>query len=154
MRKHNILILPFKAYFSGKQKLSFVFVALSGHFWSTVCLAGPTLTRQWINALYLLGNHYGACLDPPPRAHISHCGWLCAARSGSWFRIWWTSHCSVFGSVDLLACPVHLGRSTEDACKATPPHLGARILVQVTIYRRLLIGRDGHLDQSEASYIS
>ena len=26
----------------------------------------------------------------------------------------------------------------------------SRILVQVTIYRRLLIGRDGHLDQSEA----
>ena len=26
----------------------------------------------------------------------------------------------------------------------------ARILVQVTTYRRLLIGRDGHLDQSEA----
>ena len=26
----------------------------------------------------------------------------------------------------------------------------ARILVQVTIYRRLLIGRDGHLDQLEA----
>ena len=26
----------------------------------------------------------------------------------------------------------------------------ARILVQVTIYRRLLIGRDGHLDQSKA----
>ena len=25
-----------------------------------------------------------------------------------------------------------------------------RILEQVTIYRRLLIGRDGHLDQSEA----
>ena len=25
-----------------------------------------------------------------------------------------------------------------------------RILVQVTIYRRLLIGRDGRLDQSEA----
>ena len=30
----------------------------------------------------------------------------------------------------------------------------ARILVQVTIYRRLLIGRDGHLDQSEACDIS
>ena len=30
----------------------------------------------------------------------------------------------------------------------------ARILVQVTIYRRLLIGRDGHLDQSEAYNIS
>ena len=29
-----------------------------------------------------------------------------------------------------------------------------RILVQVTIYRRLLIGRDGHLDQSEAYDIS
>ena len=28
--------------------------------------------------------------------------------------------------------------------------LWARILVQVTIYRRLRIGRDGHLDQSEA----
>ena len=30
----------------------------------------------------------------------------------------------------------------------------ARILVQVMIYRRLLIGRDGHLDQSEAYDIS
>ena len=30
----------------------------------------------------------------------------------------------------------------------------ARILVQVTIYRRLLIGRDGHLNQSEAYDIS
>ena len=30
----------------------------------------------------------------------------------------------------------------------------ARILVQVTIYCRLLIGRDGHLDQSEAYDIS
>ena len=30
----------------------------------------------------------------------------------------------------------------------------ARILVQVTIYRRLLIGRDGHLDQSKAHDIS
>ena len=29
-----------------------------------------------------------------------------------------------------------------------------RILVQVTIYGRLLIGRDGHLDQSEAYDIS
>ena len=29
-----------------------------------------------------------------------------------------------------------------------------RFLVQVTIYRRLLIGRDGHLDQSEAYDIS
>ena len=29
-----------------------------------------------------------------------------------------------------------------------------RILVQVTIYRRFLIGRDGHLDQSEANDIS
>ena len=33
-------------------------------------------------------------------------------------------------------------------------HIWARILVQVTIYRRLLIGRDGHLDQSEAYAIS
>ena len=30
----------------------------------------------------------------------------------------------------------------------------ARILVQVTIYRRLLIGRDGHFDQSDAYDIS
>ena len=30
----------------------------------------------------------------------------------------------------------------------------ALILVQVTIYRRLLIGQDGHLDQSEAYDIS
>ena len=33
-------------------------------------------------------------------------------------------------------------------------HPRARILVQVTIYRRLLIGRDGYLDQSEAYDIS
>ena len=33
-------------------------------------------------------------------------------------------------------------------------HSRYRILVQVTIYRRLLIGRDGHLDQSEAYDIS
>ena len=33
-------------------------------------------------------------------------------------------------------------------------HTRALILVQVTIYRRLLIGRDGHLDQSEAYDIS
>ena len=30
----------------------------------------------------------------------------------------------------------------------------SRILVQVTINRRLLIGRDGHLDQSEAYDLS
>ena len=30
----------------------------------------------------------------------------------------------------------------------------ARILVQVTMYRWFLIGRDGHLDQSEAYDIS
>ena len=30
----------------------------------------------------------------------------------------------------------------------------ARIIVQVTIHRRLLIGRDGHLDQSEAHDVS
>ena len=30
----------------------------------------------------------------------------------------------------------------------------SRILAQVTIYRRLLIGRDSHLDQSEAYDIS
>ena len=33
-------------------------------------------------------------------------------------------------------------------------YIRGRILVQVTIYRRLLIGRDGHLDQSEAYDIS
>ena len=32
--------------------------------------------------------------------------------------------------------------------------LGPYIVVQVTIYRRLLIGRDGHLDQSEGYDIS
>ena len=32
--------------------------------------------------------------------------------------------------------------------------IAARILVQVTIYRRLRIGRDGHLDQSEAYDVS
>ena len=35
-----------------------------------------------------------------------------------------------------------------------PSHDRGRILVQVTIYRRLRIGRDGHLDQSEAYDLS
>ena len=35
-----------------------------------------------------------------------------------------------------------------------PSHARSRILVHATIYRRLLIGRDGHLDQSEAYDIS
>ena len=39
------------------------------------------------------------------------------------------------------------------AC-AFPYRIWARILVHVAIYRRLLIGRDGHLDQSEAYDIS
>ena len=38
--------------------------------------------------------------------------------------------------------------------RARPGIAWARILVQVTIYRRFLIGRDGHLDQSEAYDIS
>ena len=45
----------------------------------------------------------------------------------------------------------------QSASRPTSPHSRqswARILVQVTIYRRLLIGRDGHLDQSEAYDIS
>ena len=33
-------------------------------------------------------------------------------------------------------------------------YIWVHILVQVTTYRRLLIGRDGHLDQSEAYDIS
>ena len=42
-----------------------------------------------------------------------------------------------------------MGRSTSETTG-----VWVRILVQVTIYRRLLIGRDGHLDQSEAYDIS
>ena len=37
---------------------------------------------------------------------------------------------------------------------ATYLTIRGRILVQVTIYRRLRIGRDGHLDQSEAYDVS
>ena len=40
---------------------------------------------------------------------------------------------------------------TDEVC--VMPHQ-TRILVQVTIFRRLLIGRDGHLNQSEAYDIS
>ena len=55
-----------------------------------------------------------------------------------------------FGISDILARPPGL------ASFDFRPWLRAwaRILVQVTIYRRLLIGRDGHLDQSEAYDIS
>ena len=39
-------------------------------------------------------------------------------------------------------------------CVLVQEELWCRILVQVTIYRRLLIGRDGRLDQSKAYDIS
>ena len=42
----------------------------------------------------------------------------------------------------------------QEAILAWGSMIRGRILVQVTIYRRLLIGRDGHLDQSEAYDIS
>ena len=44
--------------------------------------------------------------------------------------------------------------NTQNYFSVTKVNSWARILVQVTIYRRLLIGRDGHLDQSEAYDIS
>ena len=44
--------------------------------------------------------------------------------------------------------------TTQQIEKKATLRIWARILVQVTIYRRLLIGRDGHLDQSEACDIS
>ena len=46
--------------------------------------------------------------------------------------------------------PLFVGTTTK-TCGYDP---WGRILVQFTIYRRLLIGRDGHLDQSEAYDIS
>ena len=54
-------------------------------------------------------------------------------------------------SLSLLSPPVYLPFTFEG------PYMRlywARILVQVTINRRLLIGRDGHLDQSEAYDLS
>ena len=48
-----------------------------------------------------------------------------------------------------LICPL----ATSGVAAFVHRHL-SRILVQVTIYRRLLIGRDGHLDHSEAYDIS
>ena len=50
------------------------------------------------------------------------------------------------------AMPIAVGRRTQKV--RVSQDVRARILVQVTIYRRLLIGRDGHLDQSEAYDIS
>ena len=45
-------------------------------------------------------------------------------------------------------------RPTPAQCIVFASQRRARILVQVTIYRRLRIGRDDHLDQSEAYGIS
>ena len=45
-------------------------------------------------------------------------------------------------------------RTDKDGPNLTSIDVRTRILVQVTIYRKLLIGRDGHLDQSEAYDIS
>ena len=49
-----------------------------------------------------------------------------------------------------------LSQHLTGICVMSVPFSGcrSRILAQVTIYRRLLIGRDGHLDQSEAYAIS
>ena len=48
----------------------------------------------------------------------------------------------------------HISHSNEHRLHILSVHcndtIRSRILVQVTINRRLLIGRDGHLDQSEA----
>ena len=51
-------------------------------------------------------------------------------------------------------CENDSGLTFPSGWHLTPSHVWARILVQLTIYRRLLIGRDGHLDQSEAYDIS
>ena len=45
---------------------------------------------------------------------------------------------------------IALSNITPDTFVLCQGNYWARILVQVTIYRRLLIGRDVHLDQSEA----
>ena len=47
---------------------------------------------------------------------------------------------------------IHLTEKHEDPSRNL--QLSARILVQATIYRRIRIGRDGHLNQSEACDIS
>ena len=44
--------------------------------------------------------------------------------------------------------------NVKNGCAYIILYLRGRILVQVTIYRRLLIGRDGRLDQSEAYDVS
>ena len=49
-----------------------------------------------------------------------------------------------------MVCVITMSMIYDHTCAVT----WGRILVQVTIYRRLLIGRDGHLDQSEAYDIS
>ena len=48
----------------------------------------------------------------------------------------------------------HLYLCLHHVHKAWHMNAWARIIVQVTINRRLLIGRDGHLDQSKACDLS
>ena len=64
------------------------------------------------------------------------------------------------GSLHRALCSLFQPVGSVEAALTTtqwsPPSQTERAptLVQVTIYRRLLIGRDGHLDQSEAYDIS
>ena len=105
---------------------------------------------------------------PHPRVKVSIVGSLrdrevaCSAsdRQGSNFEsfVWRTvsSQSSHHPQEVLLAqfsLYVHKGGLKPDSFHFYDPQW-ARILVLVTIYRRLLIGRNGHLDQSEAYDIS
>ena len=63
------------------------------------------------------------------------------------------------GLIFLAFAPVFHGKIREfriefRVCSRVVTHTRARVLVQVTIHRRLRIGRDSHLDQSEAYDIS
>ena len=69
---------------------------------------------------------------------------MLAQRLTHWPHIKPTSGSEVI----LPACPYHQG--TLGSALADLLYTSARILVQVTIYRRLRIGRYSHLDQSEA----
>ena len=123
----------------------------------TVYDDGPTLNQHWLNVFFLprLSHMYSRLVAERYLCRAGYRMWPCldavvhdvtllsVTRRRRYIR--------TAGSGWRRTDPVwnHPCHQRQTATNTIQINRG-RVLVQVTIYRRLLIGRDGHLDQSEA----
>ena len=127
------------------------------HCWDSVADGGPTLNQHCFNV-----SCAGCFLSEHDTFHIHLMLFQCWTTVCNAAPI--VGQCVVFAerssialrlkhSADVGLMLVYCLRHRPNI-SPTPAQCLIRILVQVTIYRRLLIGRDGHVDQSEAYDIS